>query len=43
MSLPKECEWILAAWCSVSPEIVEKCFRVTGISNEMDGSGFHNQ
>jgi hypothetical protein len=32
------CEWILAAWCLVSPEIVEKNFKVAGISNEMDGS-----
>jgi hypothetical protein len=36
--LPTVCEWILAAWCSISPEIVEKSYKVTGISNEMDGS-----
>lgn len=33
------CEWILAVWCSVSPETVVKSFKVTGIYNEMDGSG----
>lgn len=32
------CDWILAAWCSTSPKIVEKSFKVTGISNDMDGS-----
>jgi hypothetical protein len=36
--LPTVCEWILAAWLSISPEIVEKSFKVAGISNEMDGS-----
>jgi hypothetical protein len=35
---PTVCEWILAAWCSISPEIVKKSFKVIGISNEMDGS-----
>jgi hypothetical protein len=29
---------VCAAWCSVYPEIVEKSFKVTGISSEMDGS-----
>jgi hypothetical protein len=32
------CEWLLAAWHSVSPENVEKIFKVTGISSEMDDS-----
>jgi hypothetical protein len=31
------CEWILAAWHSVSPEIVEKSFKVTGISMKWMG------
>jgi hypothetical protein len=34
----QQCEWILAAWCLVPPEIVEMGFKVTGISNEMDNS-----
>jgi hypothetical protein len=33
------CKWILAAYCSVSPKIVEESFKVTGISDEMKGSG----
>jgi hypothetical protein len=32
------CEWIPGAWHSVFPEIVEKSFKVTGISNEMGGN-----
>jgi hypothetical protein len=32
------CELILGAWFLVSPETVEKSFKVTGISSEMDGS-----
>jgi hypothetical protein len=36
--LPTVCEWILAAWRSISPETVWKSFKVTGISNEMDES-----
>jgi hypothetical protein len=33
------CKWIPAVYCSVSPEIVEESFKVTGISDEMKGSG----
>jgi hypothetical protein len=33
-------EWILAAWCSVCTEIVEKRFKVSRISSEMDGSEY---
>jgi hypothetical protein len=33
--LPTVCEWILAACCSISPEIVEKAFKVAGICNEV--------
>jgi hypothetical protein len=36
--MPIVCKWILAAWFSVSPETMEKSFRVTGNSNGMDGS-----
>jgi hypothetical protein len=32
------CGCILVAWHPVSPEILEKSFKVTGISNEMYGS-----
>jgi hypothetical protein len=34
--LPTVCERILAAWCSVSPETVDKSLKVTGISIEID-------
>jgi len=37
-SLPTVCEWILAPWHSVSPEIVEKSFKVTISSNEREDS-----
>jgi hypothetical protein len=33
--LPTVCEWILAACCSIYPEIVEKAFKVVGICNEV--------
>jgi hypothetical protein len=36
VSLVTVCEWILAAWHSVSPETVDKSFKVTVISNDMD-------
>jgi hypothetical protein len=36
--LPSVCQRILATWCSVSPEIVEKRFKVTVMSNKIDGS-----
>lgn len=36
MSLVTVCKWILAAWRSVSPETVDKSFKVTVISNDMD-------
>jgi hypothetical protein len=29
---------VCAAWCSTSPQIVEKNFKVSGISNEMNSS-----
>jgi hypothetical protein len=29
-------EWILVPWHSVSPEIMDKSFRVTGMYNKMD-------
>jgi hypothetical protein len=32
------CGCIVVAWHPVSPEILEKSFKVTGISNEMYGS-----
>jgi hypothetical protein len=37
MLLPTVCVWILAAWHSVSPEIVEKSFKVSGISLKLMG------
>jgi hypothetical protein len=36
--LPTVCEWILAAWCSISPETAKKSFKVSEISNEIDRS-----
>jgi hypothetical protein len=36
--LPSVCEWFLAVWYSVSPEIVKKSFKANRISNEMDSS-----
>lgn len=39
MLLPAVCKRVLAAWCSVPPEIFEKSFRVTEISSDVDGSG----
>jgi hypothetical protein len=38
MPLPSVCQCILATWCSISPEIVEKRFKVTVMSNKIDGS-----
>lgn len=31
-------KWIKEAWSSITPELIRKSFRVTGISLEMDGS-----
>lgn len=37
-TLNQMCEWILSAWRSISPAIVERSFKKTGISNSLDGS-----
>lgn len=37
-SLFQMCEWIVAAWDLIPREIVSKSFKVTSISNAMDGS-----
>ena len=37
-SLSQMCEWIAAAWKEISPDTVQKSFKVTSISNAMDGS-----
>lgn len=37
-SLQQVCAWILSAWRAVSLETVAKSFKVTGISNSMDGT-----
>lgn len=37
-SLQQVCEWILSAWSAVSFEVVAKSFKVTGISNCMNGT-----
>ncbi|KAG0418498.1 hypothetical protein HPB47_004846 [Ixodes persulcatus] len=37
-SLVEVCDWILKAWGAVSFNIVEKSFKVTGISNKLDGT-----
>lgn len=37
-SLQQVCQWILNAWRSLSVETIVKSFKVTGISNAMDGT-----
>ena len=37
-SLSQMCEWIAAAWKEISPDMVQKSFKVTSFSNAMDGS-----
>lgn len=37
-SLQLVCSWILNAWRAVSTDIIVKSFKVTGISNAMDGT-----
>lgn len=37
-SLQLVCSWILNAWRAVSADIIVKSFKVTGISNAMDGT-----
>ncbi|CAG8829185.1 5596_t:CDS:2, partial [Gigaspora margarita] len=32
------CEWVLAAWAEINPEIICRAFRKCSISNAMDGS-----
>ncbi|CAG8814252.1 12319_t:CDS:2 [Gigaspora margarita] len=32
------CEWVLAAWAEINPEIIRRAFRKCSISNAMDGS-----
>jgi hypothetical protein len=36
--LTEMCWWILEAWQSILQDMIAKSFKVTGISNEMDGS-----
>lgn len=38
MSLQQVCAWILHAWRSLSVDTISKSFRVTGLSNAMDGT-----
>ncbi|PNF18070.1 hypothetical protein B7P43_G07656 [Cryptotermes secundus] len=37
-SLSQMCEWIVAAWNTIPEEMVSKSFKVTSISNAMDGT-----
>ncbi|KAJ9585771.1 hypothetical protein L9F63_002408 [Diploptera punctata] len=37
-SLTQICEWIVAAWDLISQDMVTKSFKVTFISNAMDGT-----
>jgi hypothetical protein len=37
-TLTEMCQWILEAWQSISQDMIVKSFKVTGISNKMDGS-----
>lgn len=39
MPLPTVREWILVVWHSVSPEILQGSFKVTGMSNEIGDNG----
>ena len=36
--IEKVCEWIIRAWGLITPEIVERSFKKTGISCALDGS-----
>lgn len=37
-SLPEVCRWILQSWAAISTGMVTKSFKVTGISNALDGT-----
>jgi hypothetical protein len=37
-TLTEMCRWILEAWQSISQDMIAKSWKVTGISNKMDGS-----
>lgn len=37
-SLELVCEWICAAWDMISPDVILKSFKKTGISSELDGT-----
>ncbi|KAJ9581650.1 hypothetical protein L9F63_023167 [Diploptera punctata] len=37
-SLTQICEWIVAAWDLIPQDMVTKSFKVTSISNAMDGT-----
>jgi hypothetical protein len=37
-ALTEMCWWILEAWQSISQDMIAESFKVTGISNMMDGS-----
>ncbi|KAJ9578835.1 hypothetical protein L9F63_004939 [Diploptera punctata] len=39
-SLTQICEWIVAAWDLMPQDMVSKSFKVTSISNAMDGTEY---
>lgn len=37
-SLPEVCRWIIQSWAAISADLVSKSFKVTSISNALDGT-----